>query len=143
MCVLALAAVVALAGCGGGDDEEQDPKEEYIAKGDEICALGTFKIGSQARARYGTAQPPQDKIEEYAKKIVVPILQTKVVDNLRALPPPEGDQQTTAAIYDELDQAVGALRADPALLADPEVGGAFDEANRLAQAYGFRQCGSG
>jgi hypothetical protein len=139
---LALAALALAAGCGGDDGDETDPKEEYIAQGDEICARGTFTIGSQARERYGTPQPPPKKIEEYSEQIVVPTLQTEVVDKLRALPAPEGDEQTTAAIYDELQRAIDELRADPGLLAEQNVGGAFDEANRLAQAYGFRQCGS-
>jgi hypothetical protein len=137
---LSLAALALAAGCGGDDDP--DPKETYIGQGDEICAMGTFTIGSQARERYGTAQPPQKKIEEYSKQIVVPTLQTEVVDKLRALPAPEGDEQTTAAIYDALQRAIDELRADPGLLAEQNVGGAFDQANRLAQAYGFRQCGS-
>jgi hypothetical protein len=139
---LALAALALAAGCGGEDGDDTDPKEEYIAQGDEICARGTFTIGTQARERYGTPQPPPKKIEEYGKQIVVPTLQTEVVEELRALPAPEGDEQTTAAIYDALEQAIDELRADPGLIADANVGGAFDEANRRAQAYGFRQCGS-
>lgn len=138
----ALAAFALAAGCGGDDGDDTDPKEEYIAQGDEICARGTFTIGTHARERYGTPQPPPKRIEEYSKQIVVPTLQTEVVERLRALPAPQGDEQTTAAIYDALEQAIDELRADPGLIADANVGGAFDEANRRAQAYGFRQCGS-
>jgi hypothetical protein len=139
---LALAALALAAGCGGDDGDDTDPKEEYIGQGDEICARGTFTIGSQARERYGSPQPPPKKIQEYSSQIVVPTLQTEVVEKLRALPAPEGDEQTTAAIYDALQRAIDRLRADPGLLAAQNVGGAFDEANRRAQAYGFRQCGS-
>jgi hypothetical protein len=138
----ALAIGVLAAGCGGDGGDDTDPKEDYIAKADELCAVGTFQIGSEAQNRYGSPQPPPEKIEEYSSKIVVPILQKQVIKGLRELPPPEGDEQTVAAIYDALQAGVDALRTDPTLIADPNVGGAFDEANSLAQAYGFEQCGS-
>jgi hypothetical protein len=145
MLAFALAIGVLAAGCGGddGDDgDDTDPKQEYIAKGDEVCAIGTFQIGSEARNRYGNPQPPPDKIQEYGRKIVVPILHKQVIPDLRELPPPKGDEQTVAAIYDALQAGVDTLREHPTLIADPDVGGAFDQANRLAQAYGFQQCGS-
>jgi hypothetical protein len=145
MLAFALAIGVLGAGCGGddGDDgDDTDPKQEYIAKGDEVCAFGTFQIGSEARNRYGSPQPPPEKIQEYGRKIVVPILHKQVIPDLRELAPPEGDEQRVAAIYDALQAGVDTLRDDPTLIAEPNVGGAFDEANSLAQAYGFKQCGS-
>lgn len=127
-----------IAGCGG-----TDPKQEYIANGDEICALGTFQIGSEAQNRYGTPQAPPKKAEQFSRQVIVPTLRSQVLEKLRALPAPEGDEQTVAAIFDALERGIDTLKADPGLLADPDVGGAFDEANSLAQAYGFKQCGQG
>ena len=135
--VLATAAL--LAGCG---EDESDAKTDYLAQGDEICALGTFQIGQQAGQRYGQTAPPEGKTKEYVEEIVVPTLRREVLVKLRELPSPEGDEQTTAAVYDALEQGIDALDRDPELIADPGTGGAFDEANRLAQEYGFRQCGS-
>ena len=138
-CILAIAMTGALvAGCGEGTD----PKEEYIANGDEICALGTFQIGSEARNRYGRPAPPPEQAPRFARQVIVPTLQTQVIVKLRELTPPEGDEQRVAAVYDELESAVGRLRRNPDLISEPSIGGAFDEANRLAQAYGFQQCGS-
>jgi hypothetical protein len=135
----ALAIGALAAGCGGDDT---DPKQDYIAKADEICRLGSLQIASEGQRRYGGSQPPPGKLEEYAKQIVVPVLQKSTLRGLRALPPPEGDEETVAAIYDALRETIAALRANPALIAQPNVGGAFDEVNRLARDYGFGQCGS-
>ncbi|MGH2956116.1 MAG: hypothetical protein ACRDL6_03885 [Solirubrobacterales bacterium] len=139
--VLAIALVVgaAVAGCG---DEETDSKEEYIAKGDEICALGTFEVGNRAQARYGMPSPPPQQAPQFAREVIVPTLQREVVAELRQLTPPAGDEAKVDAIYDELERALDRLRSNPELITEPDAGGAFDEANRLAQAYGFQQCGS-
>jgi hypothetical protein len=127
-----------MAGCGDGSD----PKQDYITQGDKICALGTFQIGSEAQNRYGQAAPPPDQAPQFTTEVVVPTLQTQVLDKLRALDPPEGDEQKTAAIWDALQRGIDTLKADPSLLNEPNTGGAFDQANSLAQAYGFKQCGS-
>jgi hypothetical protein len=135
----ALTAIGALvAGCGGSD-----PKEDYITKADKICALGTFQIGSEAQNRYGEPAPPPKEAEKFTGEVVVPTLQTQVLDKLRELDSPEGDEQKTAAVWDALQRGIDSLKADPSLLNEPNTGGAFDQANSLAQAYGFKQCGSG
>ncbi len=139
---LALAGAALIAGCGG-DGDDTDPKQEYVQQADAICALGTFQIGTEARNRYGDPQPPPKKQEEFAKEVVVPVLRTQVLAKLRDLTPPEGDQQQVDAVWAALETGIARLNADPGLLAQENAGGALDEANRLAQAYGFGQCGSG
>jgi hypothetical protein len=149
----ALALVPFAAGCGGDDDDGDDAapqssvpetltKREYLIAGDQICAEGTAEIGTQALDRYGEAQPSLDQIDEFATEIVAPVLHEQA-DALRELPPPEGDEQEVAAIYDAVDEGADALAENPSLLTEPGTGGAFDEANRLARRYGFNQCGSG
>jgi hypothetical protein len=152
VCVAALGLLG--AGCGGDDGDDdgaaQDEattvkgeltKPEYIAEGDQICAEGTARIAKEALDRYGDTQPSLEEIDEFAREVVAPVLQEQV-DQLRALPPPKGDDETVAAIYAEVQEGIDALREDPSLLASPASGGAFNDANRLAQDYGFRQCGS-
>jgi hypothetical protein len=139
---IALAGGAMIAGCGGGDDDA-DPKQEYLQTGDEICALGTFQIGNEAQQRYKTPQPPPKEQNEFTEEVVVPVLRTQVLEKLRALTPPEGDAQRVSAIWAALERGIDALQANPELLGEPNTGGAFEEASRLAQAYGFQQCGSG
>ena len=155
-----LATGLIAAGCGGDDNGDDGgnggnggsaangeeaaaapSKQEYIAEGDRICAEGTARIAREALDRYGDAQPSLEQVDEFSGDVVAPVLQEQV-DQLRALPPPKGDDETVAAIWDAVQDGIDALREDPSLLAEPATGGAFDEANGLAQEYGFRQCGS-
>jgi hypothetical protein len=73
---------------------------------------------------------------------VVPSLED-TLQRLRDLPAPSGDEQQVTAIYDSLEEAIKELEDNPSLFVEQGVGGAFDEANRLAKAYGFEQCGQG
>lgn len=134
-----LAAGALVIGCG---DDEGNPKGDYLAAGDQICAVGTFEIGRAAQQRYGQPSPPPKDAPEFAKQVIAPTLQNRVVVELRKLTPPEGDDATVDAIYDALEDGIRRLRSNPALITQPGVGGAFDDASRLAQQYGFKQCGS-
>jgi hypothetical protein len=152
---LTLAAGLLVAGCGGGDkgDESTLPaqlstssvpqtltKQEYVARGDQICAAGTFKIGDQARQQFGNVPPTQAQVQQFSVDVVVPTFEDQL-DQLRALPAPAGDEQQVTAIYDAVQEGVDALQANPALFATPNGGGALVKASRLARAYGFKQCG--
>jgi hypothetical protein len=152
-----LALGLPLAACGGGDDNgdsdssntssttpvnggEPLSKKDYIAQGDEICAQGTLEIAKKAQDRFGGQPSSTDEVETFAKEDVAPTLQNQA-DQLRALPAPKGDEQTVEAIYDELDSAIAQLEDHPEILLQSDVGGAFDKADKLAQDYGFQQCG--
>ena len=147
----ALALGLPFAGCGDDDGDEPTAagdtvpenlsKSEYLEAGDRICAEGTAEIARQALERYGEAQPTLDQVDEFATEIVAPVLQEQV-DSLRDLPPPGDDAERVSEIYDAVDEGIAELREDPSLLSEPGTGGAFDRANRLAQGYGFSQCGS-
>jgi len=134
------AAIAALlAACGSSGQQNED----FIAQGDEICALGTFQIGAEAQNRYGQPQAPPRKSREFAREVVAPILRAQVLDKLRALNAPPDDVEELNALFAALERGIERLRANPGLLTEPNAGGVFDEANRRAQAYGFNQCGQG
>jgi hypothetical protein len=138
------------AGCGGGDDGNDTSsaatssgplsKSEYIAKGDQICAQGTLVIGQAGREQFGTSEPTRDQVIQFSQDTVVPSLEDTLA-KLRALEAPSGDEAKTAAIYDALEEGLNKVKENPDLFLESDAGGAFDEANRLAQAYGFKQCG--
>jgi hypothetical protein len=146
---LLLSGLIA-AGCGGGGDDSDTSsasattgslsKSEYITKGDQICAQGTLVIGQAGREQFGSSEPTRDQAVQFGQDTVVPSLEDTLA-KLRALQPPEGDQAKTTAIYDALEQGLDKLKQDPNLFVESGSGGAFDQANQLAQAYGFKQCG--
>jgi hypothetical protein len=139
------------AGCGGGGGDDSSTssaststgplsKADYIAKGDQICAQGTLVIGQAGREQFGSSQPTQEQAVHFGQATVVPSLEDTLA-KLRALEPPAADQETTSAIYDALEQGIDKLKQDPNLFVATGSGGVFDQANQLAQAYGFKQCG--
>jgi hypothetical protein len=143
------ALLVVGCGGGGGDDNSTSSgstssgplsKSEYIAKGDQICAQGTLVIGQAGREQFGSSQPSRDQAVQFGQDTVVPSLEDTLT-KLRALEPPAGDQAKTAAIYDALEAGLNQLKQDPEMFVESESGGAFNRANQLAQAYGFKQCG--
>jgi hypothetical protein len=143
-----LAGGALVAGCGGGgggDDTSTSStgplsKAAYIARGDQICSQGTLTIGQAGREQFGSSQPTRDQVQQFGQDVVVPSLEDTLM-KLRALKPPPGDEAATSAIYDSLEQAINQIKQDPAQFVQASQGGAFDRANRLAQAYGFKQCG--
>jgi hypothetical protein len=60
------------------------------------------------------------------------------LEDLRALPAPQGDADTLAAIYDELASAIAKGKDDPGSLTS---GDPFVKATSLAHDYGLSQCG--
>jgi hypothetical protein len=153
LATLLVASGLIAAGCGGGGDDDNSTsaasgststgplsKAEYIAKGDQICAQGTLVIGQAGREQFGSSQPSRDQAVQFGQDTVVPSLEDTLT-KLRALDPPPGDQAKTAAIYDALESGINKLKDDPNLFVESDSGGAFDQANQLAQAYGFKQCG--
>jgi hypothetical protein len=151
LATLLVVSALLVAGCGGGGGGDNATssastssgplsKAEYITKGDQICAQGTLVIGQAGREQFGSSQPSRDQAVQFGQDTVVPSLEDTLT-KLRALEPPAGDQAKTAAIYDALEDGLTQLKQDPEMFVESDSGGAFERANQLAQAYGFKQCG--
>jgi hypothetical protein len=141
--LLAAALAVCSAGCGGGGDgggEAPLAKQAYVTRADAICGQGDARLSAALQKEY-PAGPPASKgaVEHATADIIVPAL-AEEVSRLRALPPPHGDEQRVAAIYDAIDSSLEAIKADPkqTIVGDP-----FAKAQALADAYGLKKCGSG
>jgi hypothetical protein len=165
MAVGLLATVLAVgliaAGCGGDDDEDTaamtttetgatgatgaaggEPlsKSEFIKQADQICRQGDQQI-QQAGQELGPGSPSEEELEQFAAETVVPNIQEQI-DGIRQLTPPKGDEEEVNAILDAAQEGIDRLAADPSLLVQgQDAGGAFTEANRLAQEYGLEACG--
>lgn len=141
-CLLAAAAALVLASCGGDDDALS--KSEYITKADAICKAGEKKLEALGEDLGEDGQPSPAELKDFAGE-AVSILNDQIED-LRDLPAPEGDEETLDKIYDAADE--GAEKIEEA--ADDEDAAAklfgsesnpFEEADKLAEDYGLEECG--
>jgi hypothetical protein len=159
---LALAAGLIAAGCGDDDDEtttsstttttagatgatgatgEPLSKDEFITQADAICEAGDKKIDAAAQETFSGGQPSQAEQEQFVTEDVVPNIQEQV-DGLRALTPPEGDEDEVSAILDSAQDAIDQIESDPGTLTEGANGDdPFSEANQLAKEYGLTVCG--
>lgn len=141
--VLALAA----AGCGGGDDEDFVPlvveplsKVEFLREADRICFASEARIEAAADDLVtGRGEPEPAEVGRVALRIVVPALEAEV-RAIRALEAPEGDERTVAAILAATERGTAAIEEAPRSLLDG-IPADLRRAQRLAEAYGSRQCG--
>jgi hypothetical protein len=139
---------VALAGCGG-DDENEDfspvvaeplSKVEFLREADRICFASESRIEAAADDLVaGRARPDRAEVERVAISIVVPALESEV-RAIRAIGVPDGDEREVEEILRATEQGITAIERDPRGLLEG-VPVPLRRAQRLAEAYGSRQCG--
>jgi hypothetical protein len=133
MLTLALAAGSLAAGCGDDDDEDGGglTKKEYVAHGNAICEEGNAEIESDLEA-LGPGGPTP---EEFSS-VVVPATQNEI-GALRALPAPDGDEETLSELLDEAQAALNRIKATPAIAFGDDP---FAVVNAKANEYGLTAC---
>ena len=141
----ALGLVVLLAaGCGGGGGGRLS-KAEYSKKADAICTKYNAKIRALGRPTSIGGLPA------YVDKALP--LARKGDEELRALEPPEDEEQTAKEWLDQNDSVVGSMERlrDAAKKGDragiqtalTEASSANQTANRLARKLGLGVCAQG
>jgi ABC-type glycerol-3-phosphate transport system substrate-binding protein len=151
--IVLLATVVAFAaiaaGCGSSSDDSTEvvvlTKTEFIEQGDAICAKGSEQLEKEAEEfaednDVDTDNPSKEDQEEVITTVVGPALQSQA-DELSALGAPEGEEETVTAIVEALEDGAQELEDDPASLLEESGSGPLDEANKLANEFGFKECG--
>jgi hypothetical protein len=150
--LLAAGLALVVAGCGGDDETSTSTsivgatgtggvtltKEEFLAQANSICKQGSKAIDQAAEGLFSGQQPTDAEIEQFAQ-ILVPGIQAQI-DAVRALPAPEGDEETITTFLDESQSALDQVEADPPLLAASGDASPFTESNRLATEYGLTEC---
>ncbi len=143
--VIGLVAVLALAGCGDGNDEKALSQQELVTQSNQICADAAKRIEQEAKSRFGASQDvgSVQQLETFATKIVVPEYD-KAVDRLEDLKAPKeeaGDfQDFVSKTRKALDDDV---KGNPvASLSQVSAQDPFLEANRQAQRLGLSECAS-
>jgi len=145
--LLALLATLVLcvfaAACGDDGDTssgEALSKEEFIAQADEICAAGDAQIDAQGEDFTGRTDPSAR--EALVTTVIVPGTRDQL-EQIRALSPPEGDEDEVNEFLDTLDRGLDELEDDPELLAAEEGPATILDARKLAMEYGFKSCDRG
>jgi hypothetical protein len=142
-------AVLGLASACGGDDRPDDfspvvaeplSKVEFLREADRICFASESRIEAAADDLVtGQGHPDPAEVERVAISIVVPALESEV-RAIRAIGAPDGDEREVAAILAATEDGIAAIEADPRGLLDG-IPADLRRAQRLAEAYGSRQCG--
>jgi hypothetical protein len=112
-------------------------RDTYIDKADAICARTTAKVDAVVEDL--GFSPSDDEARDAVDEIV--LLARKEIRSLRALAVPKGDARKVDKVYDAVEEAVERIDADPgSIVAEP---GPYSRATKLAEAYGFEECGRG
>jgi hypothetical protein len=153
--MIAVGIALVAAGCGGDDDDDTAAttttgatgaaggaplsKEQFIAEANAICKQGTKELDQAAGEVFGKGQEPsQEEQERFITETALPNTQAQI-DAIRALTPPEGDEEQITAILDEAQQELDELEQDPGSLTE---GGEdpFADVNRMLREYGITTC---
>jgi hypothetical protein len=123
------------AGCGGDDSPSKD---EYVAQADAVCRDADDALNQEIQEAFGAKPPTERQIVAFSESNAIPNLEGQLAD-LRALTPPEGEEETLTRIYDTLEEAIAQIKEDPASDTVPP---ALEEARKQAKEFGMVVCGS-
>jgi hypothetical protein len=155
--VLALAAVV--AGCGGGSSSSGSSSTEtttsdsgggaptkavFIKEADKVCGEDEDELVEEVEA-FAEEKGIEIKKEEPSKALQAELFRDVVLPNIgrqaeeiAALTPPEGDEETIEDLTDTLSSEVAEAEEEGGVPAQDTLA----EATKKAKAYGLKVCGS-
>jgi hypothetical protein len=135
---LTLAAATA-AGCGGDDGPS---KAEFVKRADAICAKASKDTTAKAQQLTSGGRPDKAALTKFIKETALPGVE-KEADQIDQLDTPKGDGDKVKAITDAVRDGVDKTKSNPsALLSSSGSNGPFGKADKLAQDYGLKKCGS-
>lgn len=140
---------VAIAGCGGDDDDGSGlSKEDYIARADAVCTDANEKEIALGTPAAGDREHPKYKEPRFQRKFLA--IGRETLADLRKLEPPEGDEDEVAKIISSLERLYAALadrfaalRADDGPAATAAISAydlAYTDVGSAAGGYGIVAC---
>jgi hypothetical protein len=135
--------LVAIAGCGGGDDETVT-KAEFTAQANAICAKTDAKRDAAVTAAFkkqeASGKGSTDAFsQELISTAVVPPF-NQMTEELSELEAPDPGAEEAAAVTAAFEKAVRHLEEVPVEDLDPQVD-PFGVAKAKATAFGLKKCG--
>jgi hypothetical protein len=93
-------------------------KQRYVGRADRVCAASSARI-NDVLSRVFPGAPDAgmrpDERDAWVVQHLAPIIRAEIAD-LRSIPPPPGDEATVGAIYEGMEQALGAVERNPAAI---------------------------
>lgn len=145
LAVLGALAAAFLAGCGGDDDgsatAESLTKAQFVKQADGICAKYNRKGERQFQKVVETlnldqGEPKRDVAAKGVAAVAIPILEEQI-EELRALPVPEGEEQEIELIIERQEQSLEKVEDEPLFRVS---GNPYEELNKPAADYGLVEC---
>jgi len=138
MVLLAFASVGGASGCGSDSSASSSlSKKEFVKRANRLCVDTEFEQLGQAQ-KYSSKHPKAEEAD-LIRPALVPTLK-KEIEELEALGSPAGDEGELEAIFRALQKGIEGAESDPASVIKPKTN-PFNEANKLATAYGIGDCG--
>jgi hypothetical protein len=131
--VAGLLATLAL-GCGGSSEAAPLKKPQFVKQANAVCVTTQAEREAQGKeiAKQGSSSEDPEAVMQ---QLLEPV--EKMTQELGNLGPPKGDEKQVEAIIEAYEAAASKLEADPG---GADSSSAFDQANKLAAAYGLTDC---
>jgi hypothetical protein len=136
-----LALVGGLSGCGDGESEPTAApltKAQFLKQGNAICG----QVFDEIDRKYGklSNKSTDAELNEQAQEIVPPLV-SKLVNRLRALGAPRGEEARVEEILVALEEGVETAEEDVRTVRGSRGEFAFEEGYEMLWAYGLDRCG--
>jgi len=140
--VLLIAIALAVAGCGGGGGDSSTTaltKAQYVKQANAICKKGqqereaaVNELAEEVKPGANAGELPKAGLVE----AVTPPL-AAMVEELAALPAPEGDEAEVEALVEAFEKPVEEIEEDQNAVFEGEL---FKEADAKSVKYGLEDC---
>jgi hypothetical protein len=149
--VACAAVAMIVGGCGGSDDNTDSTdsaeltKAQFLKQGNAICAKANEEVGKEFEefAKENKLsegkEPTEELLAEAVEEILLPSV-TQQVEEIRELGVPAGEEKQVDKILTAAEEGIEEAEDEPASAA-AQTGGPFDDADKLATAYGLKRCG--
>ncbi|MSO78352.1 MAG: hypothetical protein EXQ79_01955 [Acidimicrobiia bacterium] len=139
---VSVALAMALSGTAVAAQGEPLSKKDYIKAADNICRQANQLRDETATSDFADipagGQPTLEQMTTYITDIDP--INRQELDGLRELPATSGEKKKVKKVYKAVEKGFDAIFADPGLLLSDT--NPFAKADKLAQKYGFKVCGS-
>jgi hypothetical protein len=135
-----LVAVLAVAGCGGGDETSSLTKAEFVKQGNAVCKEKKSEredLFQTFTKEVGSGDVTKADQEALVAEVLQPPYEA-TIEGLKDLGAPEGDEQQIEAITEAMEKALEKAEANPLVSLRTNI--QFAEANALAVKYGLTDC---